>query len=109
MSSGIKIVAAVIGFAILAAAVWLLVRELSASPSVEIARTSQITAWSGLDFYPVISPDGRTLFVLEHDALQRAIAAATVCVVPFHDVDDLRQTYPVKVLEYMAAELPTVS
>ena len=61
MSSGIKIVAAVIGFAILAAAVWLLVREFSTAPSVEVARTSQITAWSGLDFYPVISPDGRML------------------------------------------------
>jgi glycosyltransferase involved in cell wall biosynthesis len=46
---------------------------------------------------------------LEHDALQRAIAAATVCVVPFHDVDDLRQTYPVKILEYMALGKPIVA
>jgi glycosyltransferase involved in cell wall biosynthesis len=46
---------------------------------------------------------------LEHDALQRAIADATVCVIPFHDVNDLRQTYPVKVLEYMALGKPIVA
>lgn len=54
-------------------------------------------------------PGIRRIERLEHDALQRAIAAATVCVVPFHDVDDLRQTYPVKVLEYMALGKPIVA
>jgi glycosyltransferase involved in cell wall biosynthesis len=46
---------------------------------------------------------------LEHDALQHKIAAATVCVVPFHDVADLRQTYPVKILEYMALGKPIIA
>jgi glycosyltransferase involved in cell wall biosynthesis len=46
---------------------------------------------------------------LEHGALQQAIAASTVCVIPFHDVDDLRQTYPVKVLEYMALGKPIIA
>ena len=54
-------------------------------------------------------PGVRRIERLEHDALQRAIAASTVCVIPFHDVDDLRQTYPVKVLEYMALGKPIVA
>lgn len=54
-------------------------------------------------------PGVRRIEHLEHDALQRAIAASTVCVIPFHDVDDLRQTYPVKVLEYMALGKPIVA
>jgi Tol biopolymer transport system component/DNA-binding winged helix-turn-helix (wHTH) protein len=61
MSAGVKIAAAALGGVILAAAVWLLVRELSAPAGVTVERTSQLTAWSGLDFYPVISPDGRVL------------------------------------------------
>ncbi len=28
---------------------------------IEITRTEQITTWSGLDFYPAISPDGNTI------------------------------------------------
>lgn len=39
---------------------------------------------------------------MDHDALLERIRSASVCVIPFRDVDDLRQTYPVKVLEYMA-------
>jgi glycosyltransferase involved in cell wall biosynthesis len=54
-------------------------------------------------------PDVCRIERLEHDALQREIAASTVCVIPFHDVDDLRQTYPVKVLEYMALGKPIVA
>jgi len=37
-----------------------------------------------------------------HEALKELICASSVCVVPFRDVPDLAQTYPVKVLEYMA-------
>ena len=61
LSSGVKIALGVAGVLILAVSAWLLVREFSAAPHVEVARTSQLTAWSGLDFYPVISPDGRML------------------------------------------------
>lgn len=39
---------------------------------------------------------------LEHEDLQERITAATVCVVPFHDVVELAQIYPIRVLEYMA-------
>ena len=50
-----------LGAIILGVAAWFLVSEFQTSPSIEVVRTSQLTAWSGLDFYPVISPDGRML------------------------------------------------
>lgn len=53
--------------------------------------------------------DVRRIDHVEHGELQSMIAAATVCVVPFQDVDDLRQTYPVKVLEYMALGKPIIA
>jgi glycosyltransferase involved in cell wall biosynthesis len=45
---------------------------------------------------------------LEKDRLKERIARSGVCVVPFRDVPDLAQTYPIKVLEYMASGKPVV-
>jgi glycosyltransferase involved in cell wall biosynthesis len=39
---------------------------------------------------------------VEHMALKKKIRSASVCVVPFKDVPDLAQTYPIKVLEYLS-------
>lgn len=42
------------------------------------------------------------------DKLKERIARSSVCVVPFQDVPDLAQTYPIKVLEYMAMAKPVI-
>lgn len=44
-----------------------------------------------------------------HYVLDEMIREATVCVIPFKDVPDLAQTYPIKVLEYMRAGKPIVA
>jgi glycosyltransferase involved in cell wall biosynthesis len=46
---------------------------------------------------------------VEHTELKEKIRSASVCVVPFKDVPDLAQTYPIKVLEYMALGKPVVA
>lgn len=53
--------------------------------------------------------------VLPHDRLMELVKGAWACVVPFKNVPDLAQTYPVKVLEYLhmqkvvvAARLPGI-
>lgn len=46
---------------------------------------------------------------LDHAALSSRIAGSTICVIPFRDVDDCRQTLNVKVLEYMALGKPVVA
>lgn len=51
----------------------------------------------------------RFLDFVEHSELTRLIGEASVCIVPFHDVPDLAQTYPIKVLEYMAQGKPVVA
>jgi glycosyltransferase involved in cell wall biosynthesis len=45
---------------------------------------------------------------VEKPELMRRIARAGVCVVSFRDVPDLAQTYPIKVLEYMAMGKPVI-
>ena len=45
---------------------------------------------------------------LEKERLFERIASSAVCVVPFKDVTDLAQTYPIKVLEYMALGKPVI-
>jgi 1,4-alpha-glucan branching enzyme len=45
---------------------------------------------------------------LPKDQLKEQIARSGVCVVPFKDVPDLAQTYPIKVLEYMALGKPVI-
>lgn len=45
---------------------------------------------------------------IEKSRLMALIRASSVCVVPFKDVPDLAQTYPIKVLEYMAMAKPVV-
>lgn len=47
-------------------------------------------------------------FVEQHE-LKRLIKSASICVVPFKDVADLSQTYPVKVLEYMSLGTPVIA
>ena len=39
---------------------------------------------------------------MEHDKLLEEIRKATICVVPFKNVPDLAQTYPIKILEYLS-------
>ena len=39
---------------------------------------------------------------VNHDDLQHIISSASVAAVPFKDVPDLAQTYPVKILEYLS-------
>ncbi|MGO9020338.1 MAG: glycosyltransferase [Syntrophobacteraceae bacterium] len=51
----------------------------------------------------------RFLDFVEHAELTRMIGEASVCVVPFHDVPDLAQTYPVKIIEYLAHGKPVVA
>lgn len=41
--------------------------------------------------------------------LEKRIEKANICVVPFKDAPDLAQTYPVKVLEYLAMAKPVVA
>lgn len=45
---------------------------------------------------------------LEKSVLMDRIERADVCVVPFKDVPDLAQTYPIKVFEYMAMARPVI-
>lgn len=51
----------------------------------------------------------RFLDFVEHSELKRLIDSASICVVPFHDVPDLAQTYPVKIVEYLAQGKPVVA
>ena len=53
-------------------------------------------------------PDVTFLGFIEKNRLMDLIRDSSVCVVPFKDVPDLAQTYPIKVLEYMAMEKPVV-
>jgi len=46
---------------------------------------------------------------IEHDRLMALIRSVDVCVIPFKNVPDLAQTYPIKVLEYMASGKPVVA
>jgi glycosyltransferase involved in cell wall biosynthesis len=46
---------------------------------------------------------------VEHSVLMEKIRAASVCVVPFKDVPDLSQTYPIKVMEYLSLGKPVVA
>jgi|GEM_PF-1030500 len=46
---------------------------------------------------------------VDHDRLLDTIRAASVCVIPFRDVADLSQTYPIKVLEYLALGKPVIA
>lgn len=46
---------------------------------------------------------------IDYDKLKKIIGSADVCVVPFKSVPDLAQTYPVKVLEYLAMGKPVVA
>lgn len=45
---------------------------------------------------------------LEQESLKERITRSDVCVVPFKDVTDLAQTYPIKVVEYMALGKPVI-
>jgi len=47
-------------------------------------------------------PDVMFHDLVPHSKLLEMIQAAWVCVVPFRDVTDLAQTYPIKMLEYLA-------
>lgn len=59
---------------------------------------------------PVLGlPNVELINHLQHDRLLRRIATAAVCVVPFKNVPDLAQTYPIKVLEYMSLGKPIVA
>lgn len=44
-----------------------------------------------------------------HDELRRMIRASSVCVIPFKDVPDLAQTYPIKILEYFSLGKPVIA
>ena len=46
---------------------------------------------------------------VEHSALKEMVRSASVCVVPFKNVPDLAQTYPIKVLEYLSLGKPVVA
>lgn len=46
---------------------------------------------------------------VEHDTLITMIHSASVCVIPFKDVPDLAQTYPIKLLEYLASGRPVIA
>jgi glycosyltransferase involved in cell wall biosynthesis len=46
---------------------------------------------------------------VELNKLSDLVKSASVCVIPFRDVPDLAQTYPVKVIEYMARGKPIVA
>jgi glycosyltransferase involved in cell wall biosynthesis len=46
---------------------------------------------------------------IEHRQVLQLISYASVCVVPFKDVPDLSQTYPVKVLEYLFCGKPVIA
>lgn len=63
--------------------------------------------------YQVASLRGAThvrfIEFVEHDELLGLIGKASICVVPFRDVPDLAQTYPIKVIEYMAQGKPVVA
>lgn len=48
-------------FAVTALAFWLISNRTSTKTSPAISRTVQLTTWSGLDFYPSISPDGNAV------------------------------------------------
>jgi len=54
-------------------------------------------------------PEVEILDLMQHSELIARIAAAGVCVVPFKDVPDLSQTYPIKVLEYLSLGKPVVA
>ena len=58
----------------------------------------------------VLEGDPKVTFLdfIVKDQLKERIARCDVCVVPFKDVPDLAQTYPIKVLEYMAVAKPVI-
>jgi len=53
-------------------------------------------------------PNVEFLEFLEKEVLKERIDRSGVCVVPFKDVPDLAQTYPIKVFEYMALAKPVI-
>jgi glycosyltransferase involved in cell wall biosynthesis len=54
-------------------------------------------------------PRVRALDFVRHEEVMQRIASATVCVVPFKNVSDLAQTYPIKVLEFLSMGKPVVA
>jgi glycosyltransferase involved in cell wall biosynthesis len=54
-------------------------------------------------------PQVRFIDYVEHEKLLEMIRDATVCVVPFKDVPDLSQTYPIKVMEYFSLGRPVIA
>lgn len=46
---------------------------------------------------------------VEHEALEEMIRSVSVCVIPFKDVPDLAQTYPIKVIEYLSLGKPVIA
>ncbi|MDY7000915.1 MAG: glycosyltransferase family 4 protein [Thermodesulfobacteriota bacterium] len=54
-------------------------------------------------------PGVRLTGYIAYGELQRAMREAAVFVVPFKDVPDLAQTYPIKIIEYMAEGKPIVA
>lgn len=58
--SSVSAIATVAVAALLAIVGWFVFAS-DPEPAVTVGRTSQLTAWSGLDFYPSISPDGKTI------------------------------------------------
>jgi len=46
---------------------------------------------------------------IEHDQLLKKIRDASVCIIPYRNVPDLAQIYPVKLLEYMALGVAVIA
>jgi glycosyltransferase involved in cell wall biosynthesis len=74
----------------------------SAIPNVELWLIGQVRsdAASHLDRLREF-PEAKILGFLEHSRVMALIRKADVCVLPWHKVVDLDQTYPTKVMEYM--------
>jgi len=46
---------------------------------------------------------------MKHEKLVEAIRDSSVCVIPFKNIPDLAQTYPIKILEYFSQGRPVVA
>lgn len=73
-----------------------IVGRIPASVSQQVKGLKEVQGVQFLDF-------------VEHSDLMEKIRDASVCVVPFKDVPDLSQTYPIKVMEYLSLGKPVVA
>jgi len=79
-------------------------------PDARLVLVGSITDDVRRQLEPLEGLDGFELTgFISHEALQEQMSNAHIFVVPFRDVPDLAQTYPIKVIEFMTEGKPVVA